>query len=110
MDILGRNATALRLPALAGFLLPGLPTSSSITGSRALVPRSSPWRYRSSPPASAISTEGRPSGLLLGMYALSILCWQIAAFDDGVPRNRLLPLTGLALSITLAIASHYTAS
>jgi len=107
MDVLGRNATALRLPALAGFLLFQVCLFffvRRIAGSRsaiiavALPLLTASFRY---------SVEGRPYGLLLGIYALSVLCWQIATLDDGVPRNRILPLTGLALSIALAITSHY---
>jgi 4-amino-4-deoxy-L-arabinose transferase-like glycosyltransferase len=107
MDILGRNAIALRLPALAGFLLFQLCLFlfvRRLAGDRsAIIAMAVPlltasFRY---------SVEGRPYGLLLGLYALSLLCWQIATQDDGIPRSRLLPLTGLTLSITLAITSHY---
>ncbi len=111
MDILGRNAIALRLPALAGFLLFQLclfffvrrlaGTRSAIVA--AAVPLlTASFRY---------SVEGRPYGLLLGLYALSLLCWQTATLDDPTTdtlhRSRILSLTGLALSISLAITSHY---
>jgi len=111
MDILGRNAIALRLPALAGFLLFQLCLFffvRRLAGSRsAIIAMAVPlltasFRY---------SVEGRPYGLLLGLYALSLLCWQIATLDDppteAPPRSRILPLTGLTLSIALAITSHY---
>jgi 4-amino-4-deoxy-L-arabinose transferase-like glycosyltransferase len=111
MDLLGRNAIALRLPALAGFLLFQLCLFffvRRIAGDRsAMIAMAVPiltasFRY---------SVEGRPYGLLLGLYALSLLCWQIATENDfpidGVPRSRILPLTGLTLSIALAITSHY---
>jgi len=108
MDILGRNAIALRLPALAGFLLFQLCLFffvRRLAGSRsAIIAMAVPlltasFRY---------SVEGRPYGLLLGLYALSLLCWQIATLDDPpTPRSRILPLTGLTLSIALAITSHY---
>jgi uncharacterized membrane protein len=111
MDILGRNAIALRLPALGGFLLFQLCLFffvRQLAGDRsAIVAAAIPiltasFRY---------SVEGRPYGLLLGLYALSLLCWQVATHDDsptdGVPRSRLLPLAGLTLSIALAITSHY---
>ena len=107
MDLIGRNAIALRLPALAGFLLFQLclfffvrrlaGTRSAIIAMAVPILTAS-FRY---------SLEGRPYGLLLGLYALSLLCWQIATRDDNVPRSRLLPLTGLTLSIALAITSHY---
>ncbi len=107
MDIFGRNAIALRLPALAGFLLFQVSLFffvRSLAGDRAAIVAASvpvltaSFRY---------SVEGRPYGLLLGLYALSLLCWQIATIDDGAPRSRLLPLAGLTLSIALAITSHY---
>jgi hypothetical protein len=107
MNLLGRNAIALRLPALAGFLLfqlclfffvRRLAGSRSAILAMALPLLTASFRY---------SVEGRPYGLLLGIYALSLLCWQIATIDDGVPRSRILPLTGLTLSIVLAVTSHY---
>jgi hypothetical protein len=107
MDLIGRNAIALRLPALAGFLLFQLCLFffvRRIAGDRsAIIAMAVPiltasFRY---------SLEGRPYGLLLGLYALSLFCWQIATQDDGIRRSRLLPLTGLTLSIALAITSHY---
>jgi 4-amino-4-deoxy-L-arabinose transferase-like glycosyltransferase len=109
MDLLGRNAIALRLPALAGFLLFQLClffVVRRLAGDRsAIIAMAVPvltasFRY---------SLEGRPYGLLLGLYALSFLCWQIATSNDDptIPRSRILPLTGLALSIALAITSHY---
>lgn len=107
MEGMGRNAMALRLPALAGFLLFQLCLYFFVrrmAGDRAaVVAAAAPlltasFRY---------SVEGRPYGLLLGLYALSLLCWQTATIDDGVGRSRALPLIGLALSIALAITSHY---
>ena len=82
MDILGRNAIALRLPALAGFLLFQLCLFffvRRLAGDRAAIIAmavpllTASFRY---------SLEGRPYGLLLGLYALSLLCWQIATQDD----------------------------
>jgi Dolichyl-phosphate-mannose-protein mannosyltransferase len=111
MNILGRNAIALRLPALAGFLLFQLCLFffvRRLAGDRsAIIAIAVPlltasFRY---------SVEGRPYGLLLGLYALSLLCWQTATLDDpptvAPPRSRILPLTVLTLSIALAITSHY---
>ena len=107
MDLVGRNAIALRLPALAGFLLFQLCLFffvRRLAGDRAAVIAmavpllTASFRY---------SVEGRPYGLLLGLYALSLLCWQIVTLDDGIRRSRLFPLAGLTLSIALAITSHY---
>ena len=107
MNLIGRNAIALRLPALAGFLLLQFCLFffvRRIAGDRsAIIAMAFPlltasFRY---------SVEGRPYGLLLGLYALALLCWQIATVDDTIQRSRILPLTGLALAIALAITSHY---
>ncbi len=106
MDVLGRNGMALRLPALVGFLLLQVclfVLVRRLAGYRAgLVAMSFPlltasFRY---------SVEGRPYGLLLGLYAAALLCWYTAASrEDG--RARLMPLAGLAAAIALAITSHY---
>jgi 4-amino-4-deoxy-L-arabinose transferase-like glycosyltransferase len=111
MDLIGRNAIALRLPALAGFLLfqlclfffvRRLAGDRSAVVAMAVPILTASFRY---------SLEGRPYGLLLGLYALSLLCWQIATQNDSpdedIHRSRLLPLVGLTLSIALAITSHY---
>jgi len=107
MDLIGRNAIALRLPALVGFLLfqlclfffvRRLAGTRSAVIAMAVPILTASFRY---------SLEGRPYGLLLGLYALSLLCWQIATIDDNASRSRLLPLAGLTLSIALAITSHY---
>jgi 4-amino-4-deoxy-L-arabinose transferase-like glycosyltransferase len=107
MDLIGRNALALRLPALAGFLLLEVCLFifvRRLAGERAAV------IAMAVPMLTACfqyATEGRPYGLLLGLYAASLVCWQAATMDDGVERSRLLPLAGLTLSIALAITSHY---
>ncbi|WP_419804645.1 glycosyltransferase family 39 protein [Terriglobus sp.] len=114
MDVVGRGGTALRLPALCGFLL--LEWSlfllvRRIAGHRAaLLAMALPlctasFRY---------AVEGRPYGLLLGLYAAAVVCWYFATQSDQrtdggteMPRSRWVPLLGLFLSIALAITSHY---
>jgi hypothetical protein len=107
MDVAGRNGIALRLPALCGFLL--LEASlfllvRRLAGYRAgLIAMTLPlctasFRY---------AVEGRPYGLLLGLYAAAVLCWVAAAERGETARPRALPLIGLFLSIALAITSHY---
>ncbi len=109
MTVLGRNAVALRLPALAGFLLLQLCLFllvRRLAGSRAAILAmlfplaTASFRY---------SVEGRPYGLLLGLYAAALLCWYTAAERGVTPtrQSRALPLLGLTLSIALAITSHY---
>jgi hypothetical protein len=108
MDLIGPSAIALRLPALAGFLLFQLCLFffvRRLAGNRAAVIAAAVPLLTAS---FYYSVEGRPYGLLLGLYALSLLCWQLATQrDDDVRRSRLLPLLGLTLSIALAITTHY---
>ena len=110
MTMIGRNAIALRLPALLGFLLMELAiyalVSRLASARAAIIAMSLPlvtasFRY---------SVEGRPYGLLLGLYAIALLCWYAAqdsatANHSRISRNRY--LFGLFLSIALAITSHY---
>jgi len=49
--------------------------------------------------------EARPYGLVLGLSALALLCWQIA--NEG--RRRPLAIAGLFLSLTAAVSCHYYA-
>ena len=110
MDVLGPGAMALRIPALLGFLLLQVCLFilvRRLAGSRAaliamLFPLcTASFRY---------SVEGRPYGLLLGLYALALLCWYTAALrgDKAVGLNgRVVPLLGLAAAIALALTSHY---
>ena len=123
MDLIGRNAIALRLPALAGFLLFQLCLFffvRRLAGNRAAVIAAAVPLLTAS---FYYSVEGRPYGLLLGLYALSLLCWQLAISNDAAhsaPDERSLldgvqarplavraGLVGLTLSIALAITSHY---
>lgn len=110
MTMIGRNAIALRLPALLGFLLMELAIYALVrrlaSARAAVVAMSLPlvtasFRY---------SVEGRPYGLLLGLYGLALLCWYLAQGSAAAPErrpNRIWALVGLSLSIALAITSHY---
>lgn len=104
MGLLGPSAIALRLPALAGFLLMELALFAlvrRIAGGRAAVIAAlfplltNSFRY---------SAEGRPYGWLLGLYACAFACWYIATENT---RTRPLALIGMALCIAAAITSHY---
>lgn len=106
MQVFGQNALALRLPALLGFLLLQLAVFwlvRRMAGPRAallsmLLPLLSPmFRY---------AVEGRPYGLLFGVTASSVACW-FAATETQVRSRRLLALCGMALSLGLAVNSHY---
>lgn len=110
MTVIGRNAIALRLPALLGFLLMELAIYVLVrrlaSVRAAIVGMSLPlvtatFRY---------SVEGRPYGLLLGLYAMALLCWYLAQASEATAQgrpSRTWALVGLALSIALAITSHY---
>ncbi len=104
MTAIGPSAIALRLPALAGFLLMEIALFilvRRIAGSRAgviaaMLPMlTASFRY---------ATEGRPYGWLLGLYAAAFACWYIAAKRSPM---RGMALAGMAVSIALAITSHY---
>ncbi|HEV2578443.1 MAG TPA: glycosyltransferase family 39 protein [Acidobacteriaceae bacterium] len=110
MKLIGANAIALRLPALLGFLLMEISIYALVrrlaSARAAIVAMTLPlvtasFRY---------SVEGRPYGLLLGLYAMALLCWYVAQ-DSEAPSHsrtgRTWALVGLALSIALAITSHY---
>ena len=109
MQLVGAGPMALRLPALAGFLLCQLCLFllvRKIAGNRAalfgmaLPVLTASFRF---------SVEGRPYAWLLGLYALALLCWYQAALLPSATslRRRWLPLLGLFASIALAITSHY---
>jgi hypothetical protein len=107
MGVFGATAFALRLPALAGYLLMQFCLYffvRNLAGRRAgLVAMAIPaltWMMY-------YSAEGRPYGLLLGSYALAALCWQVASRrgDAGLPR--LLALAGLAIALIVTLNVHF---
>jgi hypothetical protein len=58
------------------------------------------------------AAEGRPYGLLLGSFALAVLCWQLAVKPGAVTRGagiggRLWPLAGLAAALALTLNVHF---
>jgi hypothetical protein len=115
--VFGAGAFALRLPSLLGYLLMQLCLfflvrrffKDGIAGERAgLIALAFPALTATL----FYSAEGRPYGLLLGLYALTFLTWQTAirrSENPGTPRPAsgtwALPL--LSLSIALTINAHY---
>ena len=133
MQVFGVGAFAARLPALAGFLLMQVCLFffvRNLAGERAgavaaAFPAMTATLY--------YSAEGRPYGLMLGLYALALLCWQAASRssrahsagsgekpvqepavggqrsavseEDGFGRGW--ALVGLAAAITATINAHY---
>jgi hypothetical protein len=102
---LGQGELATRLPAVAGYWVMSVSLYAFVARrcrrayavTAMLFPLATavyPWAY-----------NARPYGMVLGCCGLALVCWQAAA--DG--RRRPLALTGLALSLAAAVASHYYA-
>lgn len=107
LALLGHNAFALRIPALLGFLLFQVCIYlfvKRIAGERAaIVAMAFPLLTNTV----ARSVDGRPYALLMGFFALSLVCWQAAARAENSGRPRLVSLIGLWLAITLCLSTHY---
>ena len=127
MQVFGVGALAARLPALAGFLLMQVCLFffvRNLAGERAgavaaAFPAMTATLY--------YSAEGRPYGLMLGLYALALLCWQAAVRqgtgnshpseqgplagdpdrEQGTGSGRWWALVGLAAAIAATINAHY---
>jgi hypothetical protein len=112
MTILGPTAFALRLPAFAGYLLMQLclyffvrnlvggEDDNEVARRAGLIAMTIPaltWTLY-------YSAEGRPYGLLLGSFALAVLCWQVASRRMA---DRTWPLVGLALAVALTLNVHF---
>ena len=113
MKVFGVGEFALRLPALLGFLLMQVCLFffvRRLAGERAGVVAAA---FPALTATQFYSAEGRPYGLMLGLYALALWCWQSAARptsenpDVGYPRTRVWALVGLALAIAATINAHY---
>jgi 4-amino-4-deoxy-L-arabinose transferase-like glycosyltransferase len=104
MQVLGANAFAQRLPALAGFLLMQICLFffvRNLVGDRAgLVAAAFPALTATL----FYAVEGRPYGLMLGLYALAFCCWQVASRRETA---RGWALVGLAFAIAATINAHY---
>lgn len=111
MQVFGVGPFALRLPAFLGFLLMQICLFffvRNLAGDRAgavaaVLPALTQTLF--------YSAEGRPYGLLLGLYALALLCWQVASRDvptdaeRGTPRTA--ALIGLSIAVAATLNSHY---
>jgi len=102
------NAFALRLPSLLGYLLmqAGLFVFvRRLAGDRAAI-------FALAFPALTAtlfySAEARPYGLLLGLYALTLVAWQSAIRrTPTAPGGRAASLTLLTIAIALTLNAHY---
>jgi 4-amino-4-deoxy-L-arabinose transferase-like glycosyltransferase len=108
MQAFGAGASAQRLPALAGFLLMQVCLFFFV---RNLVGGSAGERAGAVAAAFPAVTatlfyavEGRPYGLMLGLYALALWCWQVASRSE---RARAWALVGLAAALAGTINAHY---
>ncbi len=114
MKAFGVGAFALRLPALLGFLLMQVCLFffvRRLAGGRAGVVAAA---FPALTATLFYSAEGRPYGLMLGLYALALLSWQAAERqgtgnrEQGTGcRRRGWALMGLAAAIALTINAHY---
>jgi cytochrome b561 len=108
MQVFGAGEFAQRLPALLGFLLMQgclFFFVRKMAGDRAgLVAAAFP----ATTATLFYSAEGRPYGLLLGLYALALVSWQAATRgrEQGTG-NRAWALVGLAVAIAATLNAHY---
>jgi uncharacterized membrane protein len=104
MQIFGATAFAQRMSALLGFLLMQACLFFLV---RRLAGERAGAVAATFPALTATlyySAEGRPYGLLLGLYALVLLCW-IEALE--ARPSRLTALLGLAIAIAATLNTHY---
>jgi Dolichyl-phosphate-mannose-protein mannosyltransferase len=104
IKIFGAGAFALRLPSLLGYLLMQLclfffvrriATERAAIFALAFPMLTATFFY---------SAEGRPYGLLLGLYGLTMVSWQAVTRRDS---QRTFALISLALSVALSLNTHY---
>jgi hypothetical protein len=120
MTVFGADAFAQRFPAFLGFLLMQVCLFffvRNLAGERAGAVAAA---FPALTATLFYSAEGRPYGLLLGLYALALLCWQMATRGAAAVSNptsderlsdmghpRWLALVGLALALAATINTHY---
>jgi len=115
MKVFGAGAFALRLPAFLGFLLMQVCLFlfvSDLAGERAGAVAAA---FPALTATLFYSAEGRPYGLMLGMYALAAWCWQVAAREAALQdreqtradSQRRWALAGLAVALAATVNAHY---
>ncbi|MFZ0591062.1 MAG: glycosyltransferase family 39 protein [Bryobacteraceae bacterium] len=105
ISLLGPTAFAVRLPSLLGWLT--MLVCFFVFCRRLVGPEFAIFSTALTLPTAAFNyaAEARPYGLLLGLAAIALLCWQSAVRDR---ESRLAPV-GLALALWTALLSHYLA-
>jgi hypothetical protein len=104
MQVFGVGTFGLRLPSLLGFLLMQVCLFffvRNLAGERAGVVAAA---FPAMSAALYFAAEGRPYGLMLGLYALALWSWQVASRRE---RARGWALVGLAAAIAATINAHY---
>jgi Dolichyl-phosphate-mannose-protein mannosyltransferase len=104
IQVFGPTAFALRLPALAGFLLMQACLFifvDRIAGSAAGIVA---LAFPATTPAFNYAIEGRPYGLMLGFIGIAMVSWQASVRNRS---RRLATLIALALAIAGAVNTHY---
>ncbi|MGA1982309.1 MAG: glycosyltransferase family 39 protein [Acidobacteriaceae bacterium] len=113
MQVLGPSAFAQRLPALGGFLLMQVCLFffvRNLAGERAGAVAAA---FPAVTATLFYAVEGRPYGLMLGLYALALWCWQVAARqgtgirEQATGSGRGWALIGLAAALAGTINAHY---
>jgi len=115
MQVFGAGEFAQRGPALAGFLLMQVCLFffvRNMAGDRAGAVAAA---FPALTATLFYSAEGRPYGLLLGLYALTLWSWQVATRKfpvvssqlSGKAEGRGLALVGLAAAIAATVNTHY---
>ena len=113
MKTFGVGEFALRLPALLGFLLMQVCLFFFVRNMAGEQAGAVAMAFPALTATLYYSAEGRPYGLMLGLYALALLSWQAATRptsenpDVGHPNARGWALAGLALAIAATINTHY---
>jgi hypothetical protein len=104
IGVFGASALAIRLPSMLGFLVMEICLffyMRRVAGVRAGF---FALTFLIISPSLAYAVEGRPYGMMLGMFGVAMVSWQAAVRGD--PR-RSLALISLALAVALAINTHY---
>ena len=104
IGVFGASALAIRLPSMLGFLVMEICLffyMRRVAGVRAGV---FALTFLIISPSLGYAVEGRPYGMMLGMFGVAMVSWQAAVRGD--PR-RSLALISLALALALAINTHY---
>jgi 4-amino-4-deoxy-L-arabinose transferase-like glycosyltransferase len=103
--LFGDNNVALRLPAILGFLLLCLSIYAFVSYRSSKVYAMAAMLFPATTSALFYATEARPYGVILGVSAFALVCWQRAS-----ERNRTAWLIAMGAALSLCISLHYMAA